>query len=107
MGFDVQNMLQARQIELESLARQFQVTRLELFGSANTPDFDPERSDLDFLVEFAPDADLGPWLGRFFELREALSALFGHPVDLVMMDALGKPRFRQEAEATRQVVYAV
>src|SRR5437868_4983824 len=38
--------------KLRSLCRRFHVRRLELFGSAAREDFDPARSDLDFLVAF-------------------------------------------------------
>jgi predicted nucleotidyltransferase len=33
--------------EVAELCRRFHVRRLELFGSAATADFDPERSDID------------------------------------------------------------
>jgi len=42
--------------ELRELCRRFHVRRLDLFGSATGDDFDPARSDLDFLVEFEPEA---------------------------------------------------
>ena len=38
--------------ELPALCRRFHVRRLDLFGSAARGDFDPESSDIDFLVEF-------------------------------------------------------
>jgi predicted nucleotidyltransferase len=38
--------------ELIALCKVFGISRLELFGSAATDAFDPERSDLDFLVEY-------------------------------------------------------
>ena len=38
--------------ELEKLCRRYQVWRLELFGSAASGEFDPNTSDLDFLVMF-------------------------------------------------------
>ena len=41
--------------ELRDLCRRFHVRRLEVFGSAARGDFDPARSDIDFLVEFAED----------------------------------------------------
>ena len=44
--------IQLRREELWALCRRFHVRRLDLFGSAARGDFDPERSDLDFLVEF-------------------------------------------------------
>ena len=90
---------------LDELCREFQVVRLELFGSACTPTFDPQRSDLDFLVEFPDDYDFGPWMSRFIELRDRLSQLFGRPVDLVMPSAMQNRLFRQEADKTRMVVY--
>lgn len=36
---------------IRALCREFGVKRLELFGSAATDEFDPDRSDVDFLVE--------------------------------------------------------
>jgi predicted nucleotidyltransferase len=51
--------ISAHRQELEDLCRRFHVRRLDLFGSATGNDFDPARSDLDFLVEFdrrAPEA---------------------------------------------------
>lgn len=90
---------------LEQLCREFQVVRLELFGSACTPAFDSNRSDLDFLVEFPADYDFGPWMSRFIELRDRLSKLFGRSVDLVMPSAMQNRFFREEANKTRTVVY--
>jgi hypothetical protein len=46
--------------EIGLLCREFGVMRLELFGSAATEAFDPARSDIDFIVEYAPDTSLGP-----------------------------------------------
>lgn len=45
--------------EIPDLCRRYGVARLELFGSAAGDAFDPQRSDLDFLVEF--DADQNPY----------------------------------------------
>ena len=41
---------------LITLCRRFHVRRLELFGSATRKDFDTQRSDLDFLVDFETGA---------------------------------------------------
>jgi len=87
------------------LCRRFNVLRLELFGSACTQDFDPAHSDLDFLVEFVPGQDLGPWMSRWFELQAELSALLGRRVDLVMTSALRDPWFRRQADQTRTLIF--
>ena len=90
---------------IRALCREYGVARLELFGSAATDDFDPTTSDVDFLVEYPPDYDFGPWLGRFHELQRSLNDLLGHRVDLVDVWALRNPWFTREAAKTRQVVY--
>ncbi len=77
---------------LADLCRRFGVVRLEVFGSAaRGDDFDPERSDFDFLVEFERRADLPP-LEQFFGLAEALEGSLGRPVDLVERPALDASR---------------
>jgi uncharacterized protein with HEPN domain len=43
---------------IAELCRRFGVRRLDLFGSAATGRFDPGSSDLDFLVEFEPAAQV-------------------------------------------------
>lgn len=90
---------------LRQLCERYAVARLEVFGSAARGDFDPARSDLDFLVDF----DRHPTLNRFaqyFGLKEGVEALFGYPVDLVIMGAL-KNRFLIEGiNQSRVLLYA-
>lgn len=87
------------------LCRAYGVARLELFGSAATDAFDLERSDVDFIVEYPPGYDFGPWLKRFQELEEALAGVLGRDVDLVMTSALRNRWFNREAAKTRTVIY--
>ncbi len=94
---------------IRSLCQQYEVRRLELIGSAaRGDDFDSASSDVDFLVEFEPGADLGPWLSRYFKLREELEALLGCGVDLVMVGAAASldPRFVSSVEEDRTLLYA-
>jgi len=62
-------------------------------------------SDVDFLVEYPPGYDFGPWLGRFQDLECALATLLVRDVGLVMTSALRNTWFRQEAAKTRRVIY--
>src|SRR5277367_3654857 len=65
--------------------------RLEIFGSAaRSADFDPDASDVDFLVEFLHDSPLPP-LEQFFGLADALKQLLGRPVDLLESGAVRNP----------------
>jgi len=91
---------------IRALCREFGVARLEIFGSAATEAFDPERSDVDFIVEFPPGYEFGLWHGRYFELKERLEGVLGRPVDLVMAGAIRKPRFVEAANESRRVLYA-
>ncbi len=91
---------------IAALCREYGVLRLELFGSAATGEFDPESSDIDFLIEYPPDYDLGPWLTRYFELQERLETLLGRPVDLIMVGAPRNPYFIKSMNASRRLLYA-
>ena len=93
------------QTELIQLCRQFQVRQLELFGSALGDAYDPERSDLDFLVEFKALPD-GGYATAFFGFKESLEQLFGRPVDLVVGSAIRNPYFRQSIEQSKALLYA-
>ena len=91
--------------ELTGLCRRFRVRHLELFGSAASGEFDPEKSDLDFLVEFE-DLPAGDYAKSYFSLLESLTALFDHPVDLVVSSAVRNPYFRAGMEKDRSLLYA-
>ena len=96
--------IEERADELKRVCLQYGVRRLDLFGSAATGPYDPEESDLDFLVEFQPAA-LDAYADAYFGLLEALGRLFGRPVDLVVESAIKNPYFLQSVEQTRTPVY--
>ena len=93
-----------RAVDLARLCRRYRVLRLDLFGSASSSDYQPEHSDLDFLVEFQP-LPAGVYADTYFGLLEALEELFERPVDLVVGSTIKNPYFRQSVEATRTLVY--
>lgn len=67
---------------LAELCRRFHVRRLEVFGSATREqDFDPARSDADFLIAFEPDVT--PTIELLLDIESALEQVLGRPVDLV------------------------
>jgi len=80
------------------------VRRLEVFGSAAKGTFDPEKSDLDFLVEFSGHDSPGI-SKRYFDLEKSLELLFNRKVDLVMSAPFENPYFRASVEATKEPVY--
>ncbi|NNN21244.1 MAG: hypothetical protein HKL80_04495 [Acidimicrobiales bacterium] len=87
------------------LCLRFGVKNLAVFGSATTDDFDPARSDIDFLVEF----DLLDGTNRFdafFDLKDGLETLLGLPVDLVTPSALVNPYFAEKVKGSKEELYA-
>lgn len=91
--------------ELKCLCVQYRVKRLELFGSATGDDFNPQKSDMDFLVEFLP-LKTGEYADAYFGLLEALQELFNCPIDLVMTEAIRNQYFLESINRTREVLYA-
>ena len=77
--------------QITELCRRYGVKRLELFGSAaRGTDFEPGRSDIDFLVDFNEDEP--HTLEHLLELESKLSNLLGRPIDLVDRCALDRSR---------------
>jgi hypothetical protein len=97
-------LIEKHREELAGLCRRFKVRRLEVFGSAAQGRFDPERSDLDFLVEFG---SLGPGehADCYFGLLGALRDLFSRPVDLLQPKAIRNPYFLRGIQESRTLMY--
>lgn len=68
--------------EIAGVCRKYGVSELAVFGSVLRDDFDPGRSDVDFLVRFENN-DAGDWAHKFMDLKEELEALLGRRVDVV------------------------
>jgi uncharacterized protein len=89
---------------LFALCRRYGARQLDLFGSAANGRFDPEHSDLDFLVDFG-DLEGAAYAEAYFGLREGLETLFRRPVDLLTEPALENPYFRARVQAQRQRLF--
>ncbi len=97
-------LIEQKQAGISDLCRRHEVKRLDLFGSAARGDFQPEHSDLDFIVQFRRTGYAG-YADAFLEFAEALEHLLGRKVDLLTERMIRNPYFRAAVEATRQVVY--
>lgn len=86
------------------LCRLHGVRTLEAFGSILREDFDADRSDVDVLVEFEPQAANS--FSNFLDLKESLEALFGRSVDLVELRAIRNRRLRHYIEQSKSPIYA-
>ncbi len=91
--------------EIKEICSQFNVSRLEVFGSALSENFDQGSSDIDLLVEFKP-LKPGQHADAYFGLLEAIKNLLGRDVDLIMTKAVKNPYFLQKINQNRKVLYA-
>jgi predicted nucleotidyltransferase len=83
--------------------RRFHVRRRDLFGSAAGNDYDPARSDLDFLVEFGAAAT-GTYADALFRTQGIVGAAF-RQAGLVAAAAIRNPYFRKSAEGAKVLLY--
>ena len=74
---------------VENFCRANGIARLELFGSALRPDFQPD-SDVDLLVTFAPGRT--PGLIRLVGMEFELAAMFGRSVDPITRSSVERSR---------------
>ncbi|MGC9968989.1 MAG: nucleotidyltransferase family protein [Bryobacteraceae bacterium] len=88
--------------KLAELCRRYLVRELSVFGSAARGEMRPD-SDIDLLVEFLPDAEIG--LLEHAGLMLDLAELLGRKVDLVSKRAL-KPLIRESIIQEARSVYA-
>jgi predicted nucleotidyltransferase len=100
----MQEIVRANLPAIRTLCRRHHVRSLALFGSAGREDFDPRRSDLDFVVDLEP---LPPqaYADAYFELLEGLEGLLGRPVDLVERKAIQNPHLRRAIESSEVSLY--
>ena len=90
---------------ISAICQRYRIARLDVFGSAaRADDFDPARSDADFLVEFAPGVQ--PGLDSIYGAKSALEALLGRGVDLVEPAAVRNPYVLASINTSREPVYA-
>ncbi|CAN5611366.1 MAG: nucleotidyltransferase domain-containing protein [Actinomycetota bacterium] len=91
--------------KIEEACERHAVSRLDLFGSATSEFFDPDRSDLDFVVSFAPRSPANLF-DRYFGLKEDLSRVFDREVDVVMEGAIRNTHFAKSVSESRTPLYA-
>lgn len=98
-------VLEDRLDAIRGACERFHVARLDVFGSVLRDDFEPGRSDIDFLVDFGSMAPLDK-PDAYFGLLDQLRAILGTEVDLVMVGALKNRYIREDVNRTKQQLYA-
>lgn len=94
-------------LDIDAIRRaceRFGVERLRIFGSALTDRFNPETSDIDFLVTFQPERK--NLFHDYFDLKFELEQILNRRVDLVMERSVKNPFFKAAVFGSAQDVYA-
>lgn len=100
------SLIEASQSRLTEICLANHVSRLYLFGSALTENFDLNKnSDLDFLV--CMNESLAP-LERgenLLQLWNELESLFARPVDLLTDTSVNNPFLKRQIDKTKVLIY--
>ena len=97
-------LIEDKREELSRLCEKYHVKCLEVFGSATSDDFEPDRSDIDMVVEFLPMPP-AQHAECYFGLMSDLKKLFGTEIDLLETAPINNPYFKQAIEQTKTVLY--
>ncbi len=89
---------------IATLCRDLGVERLFVFGSATRGLTLADVRDLDFLVQFKPMPPV-QYAHNYFRLAEQLQELFQMPIDLVEIQAVKNPYFKEALDETKVTVY--
>ncbi|MDZ7608191.1 MAG: nucleotidyltransferase domain-containing protein [Cyclobacteriaceae bacterium] len=98
------SLIEERYVNFVDLCKIHKVDKLYAFGSSVTDHFDPQRSDIDFVVKLQIDnpVDRGEAL---MSLWDKLEELFQRKVDLLTDDSIRNPYLKSSIERTKQLVY--
>ena len=103
-----QRELEENREAIAALCRRYGVVRLWLFGSATGEEFDPARSDFDFIAECGERSKGISPLDLLVVFPEELAGVVGRDVDIVDVRAVERKNefFRRSVERTKREVYA-
>ena len=89
--------------KISEFCQRWEIIEFSLFGSILRDDFN-EQSDIDILVTFAEDAEIG--LFEIAQIKIELEELYDRPVDVIEKASLRNPYRRKEILNTAEVFYA-
>lgn len=95
-------LVENRLADLRRLCAEHNIRRLHLFGSAAAGDF-TDQSDLDFLVEFKPEAYQSTWF--YIDVLLELQKMFDRKIDLLDTETLDNPFLTKSVNETKVLLY--
>lgn len=100
----IKDLIYNRDKDFIDLCKNHRVKQIYAFGSSVSGDFDPEKSDIDLLVEIdEPDPiERGE---KILSLWDKLEAFFKRKVDLLTNPNIRNPYLRQSVNETKVLIY--
>ncbi|MFD2999810.1 nucleotidyltransferase family protein [Pontibacter toksunensis] len=89
--------------KLANLCKKHKVSRMFVFGSAVTDNFNKE-SDIDLIVDFE-GVDVYDYANNYFDLKASLETIFKREVDLLEEKAITNPYFKKAVDARKVLIY--
>lgn len=87
-----------------SLCQKHKVKYLFAFGSSTNDNFDPDKSDIDLLVEI-DDPDPVEKGEKLISLWDTFEGFFHRKVDLLTESSIHNPYLRKSIDATKILIY--
>ncbi len=89
--------------KIRALCNKHRVTRLFVFGSVLTDNFN-KSSDIDLLVDFS-GVDLYDYADNYFDLKKSLEKLLKRQIDLLEDKAVKNPYLRKSIDSSKKMIY--
>lgn len=86
-----------------ALCKKHKVKKLFAFGSVLTNRF-TDKSDIDLVVDFE-NISLDEYADNYFDLKDALSAIFHREIDLLEDKVIRNPILRKNIDRSKQLIY--
>ncbi len=90
--------------KIQALCKEYNVKKLEVFGSAIIPEKFSPKSEIDMLVEFLP-SEQGMIGYNYLRLLSELKRVLGREVDLIETEAIKNPYFIKGIQQNREDIY--
>jgi predicted nucleotidyltransferase len=87
---------------IEEICKDLRVKHLDLVGSASRSDFQPDKSDIDLLVEFD---GIDKLFDRYFELKIRLEEQLARQVDVIQESAVKNPYIKKSLDRDKVRIY--
>ena len=96
--------IQTRIEALRDICRRRHVRCLDAFGAVTNGKFDPETSDIEFLIDILP-LPTGQRFTTYFALKDEVEELFGREVQLMEDREFENPHVRALVDETRVKIF--